>query len=62
MDSNERPLLLRVPEAASLLGIGRSKLYELIAQGEIKTVRIGRSVRVPTQSLYSYAERLALDQ
>jgi excisionase family DNA binding protein len=49
------PLLLRVPEAAELLRISRSTLYQLIARGEVSIVRIGRTVRVSRREL----ERLA---
>ncbi len=31
-------------EAADLIGIGRSTIYDLIAQGEIRAERIGRRV------------------
>ena len=44
-------LLLRVTEAARLLGVSRSTLYQLIAKGEIPVVRLGRSVRVVRQEL-----------
>lgn len=44
-------LLLRIPEAAAALAIGRSTLYELVARGEIETVKINRSVRIPLASL-----------
>ena len=44
-------LLLRPTEAAELIGVGRSKVYELIATGEIPSLRIGASVRVPLESL-----------
>jgi excisionase family DNA binding protein len=38
---------LRVPEAAELLGIPRSRCYDLIQHGELPAVRIGeRSIRV----------------
>ena len=38
---------LRVPEAADLLGIPRSRCYELIQHGELPAVRIGeRSIRI----------------
>jgi len=38
---------LRVPEAAELLGLPRTRTYELIQQGELPAVRIGeRSIRV----------------
>ncbi len=43
--------LLRAEEAAIVLGIGRSKTYELIARGELPSLRIGRLVRVPRQAL-----------
>lgn len=44
--------LLKIPEAAAELAIGRSQLYELIAAGEIKAVKIGsRGVRVPSVEL-----------
>jgi excisionase family DNA binding protein len=49
------PLLLRVAEAAQLLQISRTKLYELIGRGEVPAVRIGGSVRVSRREL----ERIA---
>ncbi|MGB3635683.1 MAG: helix-turn-helix domain-containing protein, partial [Rubrobacteraceae bacterium] len=36
---------LKVPEVAEVLRIARSRAYELVADGEIPAVRIGRSVR-----------------
>lgn len=47
---NDRALL-RAEEVARLLGIGRSKTYELIASGELPSLRIGRLVRVPRHAL-----------
>jgi Helix-turn-helix domain len=45
------PLTVRIPVAMQLVGIGRSKFYELIASGDIDTVKIGRCTLVPTASL-----------
>ena len=46
---------LRVPEAADLLGIPRSRCYELIQQGELPAVRIGeRSIRVNRTELEKF--------
>ncbi len=42
-----QPALLRITEAAEYLGISRTKCYELIQRGELKTVHIDTSVRVP---------------
>ncbi len=43
--------LLRVEEVARLLGIGRSKAYELVASGDLPALRIGRLIRVPRHAL-----------
>jgi excisionase family DNA binding protein len=51
-------LLYRPEDAAKALGIGRSKLFELIAAGHIETVQIGRSRRVPREALETYVRRL----
>lgn len=41
------PLVLTIPEAARLLGIGRSKAFELARRGELPgVIRFGRCVRV----------------
>jgi len=45
-------LLLKPLEAAQVLGIGRSLIYELIARKEIPSVRLGRCLRVQ-KSRYS---------
>jgi excisionase family DNA binding protein len=52
-----RPLTVRVREACRLSGIGRSKLYELIAAGEIEIIKIGTITLVPVASLRSFLER-----
>ena len=49
-------LLLRPQEAAELLGVGRSKVYALLAAGEIPSVRVGKSVRVPAAALRRWVE------
>lgn len=59
-------LLLRPMEAAEAIGVCRSKMYELLASGEIPSIRIGgrvrASVRVPVDALRAWIERrLAAD-
>jgi excisionase family DNA binding protein len=51
-------LLLTVSEAAEALAISRSKLYELIAAGLIRSVRIDGSRRVPVEALQTYVVHL----
>lgn len=51
-------LLLTVEETAGLIGIGRTKVFELIASGVLESVRIGGARRVPTAAVADYVERL----
>lgn len=44
-------LLLKPSEVTQILGIGRSLVYELIARKEIPSIRLGRCIRVPSESL-----------
>jgi excisionase family DNA binding protein len=46
----------RVPEAAEVTGIGRSKLYELIKNGQLRSTKVGGMRLVPASAL---AELLA---
>lgn len=50
-------LLLTPEEAAKTLSISRSKLYELLARGEVESVRIGTSRRIATRALEEFVER-----
>ena len=50
------PLLLTVPDAARALSIGRTTLYELIAERRIEIVHIGRCTRVPVDALRTFVE------
>ena len=47
-------LLLTVSEAARLLAIGRTSLYRLIDNGELRVVKIGRATRVPVAELRTF--------
>jgi len=37
-----QPIVYDLDEAAALLRVGRSTLYELIARGELASIKIGR--------------------
>ena len=51
-------LLLTPEDAAALLSIGRSKVYELIGDGRLASVRIDASRRVPMSALVEFVEGL----
>ena len=58
----EKRLLLRIPEACEKLSIGRTKLRELLAKGDLPSVHIGRSVRIAQVDLERYVARLRDDE
>jgi excisionase family DNA binding protein len=54
------PLLVRPEEAARILALGRSKLYEMLAAGEIgPVIKIGRATRIPVSALHKWMDRQA---
>jgi excisionase family DNA binding protein len=51
-------LLLTPEEAAHALSVGRSKLYELLATGALRSVRIGASRRITVDAIADYVTGL----
>jgi len=49
--------LLRIEDIAHDLSISKSMVWKLVALGEIRSVRIGRAVRVRLADLEAYLER-----
>lgn len=43
--------LLRIKDVGIVLGISRSKIYELINSGQLEVVRIGRAIRIRRESI-----------
>ena len=48
------PWLLDSREVARLLGISRTKTFQMMARAELPAVRIGRCVRVPREALHQW--------
>lgn len=44
-------------QLAREIGIGESKAYELVREGTIRSVRIGRDYRIPRKEIQSFLER-----
>lgn len=51
-------LLLKPEEAAEILSIGRSKVYELMGTGELASVRIGACRRIRADALADFVAGL----
>ena len=52
-------LLLRPEEVAKSLGIGRTRVFELMRVGELRSVKIGKSRRIPTDAVREYVAGLS---
>lgn len=52
--SQNEPWLLDSREVSRLLGIGRTKTFQMMASNELPVVRIGRCIRVPRAELNAW--------
>ena len=52
-----QPLLLTIPEVAASLGLGRTKVYDLIANDGLPFVKLGTAMRVSIVSLKQWIEQ-----
>ncbi|MER7576840.1 helix-turn-helix domain-containing protein [Streptomyces sp. NPDC126514] len=52
-------LLYKPEEAAEVLAIGRSTIYELMAEGALKYIKVGRARRVRRSDLETFVATLA---
>jgi excisionase family DNA binding protein len=50
--------LHNIERAQERLGVGRSKIFELIASGELRSVRVGRRRLVPEQAIRDFVAQL----
>jgi excisionase family DNA binding protein len=57
METQIEKLLLKPSEVFSAIGVSRAKGYAMLAAGELPSIRIGRSVRVPLVDLRVWVEQ-----
>lgn len=55
-------LVVTPEEAAEVLKVSRSRIYELIRKGEISSVKLGRVRRIRVEKLREYLDRLEAEQ
>ena len=53
---DDLPVTLRVEELMPILGIGRNTAYELVRSGRLRSIRVGRQVRIPKNALIEFLE------
>jgi excisionase family DNA binding protein len=54
---NSKKYLCSILEAAQLLGVGRTKIYDLLWNGEIESVKIGSRRLIKVDSINELVER-----
>lgn len=59
--STDPPLLLRVEDAAELLNVGRSTVYDLIRSRRLRSVKIGRRRLIPRDAIADVVADLVRD-
>jgi excisionase family DNA binding protein len=57
---DHQPHFLPIPEAAQMLGVGRSKLYELLKTGDLHACHLGRRTVISVLELRAFSRTLAL--
>jgi excisionase family DNA binding protein len=60
--SDASPLLISIDQAAGRLSVGRTKIYELAAEGKLQLVKIGRATRVVVASIETFVREAVSDQ
>ena len=60
VDGGSAPLL-RIDDVADRLSISRSMAWKLVAQGDLRSLRIGRAVRIRPVDLESYLASIIRD-
>ncbi len=53
-----KQVLVTVEQMADMLGIGRTVGWELVRKRKIKSVKIGRTRRVPVEAIHEYVASL----
>ena len=51
LEPSPAPITVRIKDACRMTGIGRSKLYLLIAEGAIETIKVGSITLIPVALL-----------
>ena len=58
LDPNKQPILVSVAELSTMLNLGRTATWELVRKHKIKSIKIGRTRRVPVAAIQEYIDHL----
>ena len=51
---DDLPLVLHVEDLMPILGIGRNTAYALVRSGQIRSIRLGRKIRIPRDAVEEF--------
>ena len=54
------PDIVSLPQLRDMLQIGKNTAYELLANNEIKSIRIGRVYKIPKQNVIDYINKFSV--
>lgn len=56
-----QPLALGIDDAARVIGVARSMLYEIVARGDLPSFKLGRRRMILAKELETYINRVAVE-
>lgn len=56
-EAQDGKMLLKINDAAERLSLSRTNLYKLLMNGELESIKVGRSRLIPTDALESFVNR-----
>ena len=59
---DDAKILYGPEEAAEAISVSRSRMFQLISDGEVESIKIGRVRRIPRTALDAYVDRLRTEQ
>lgn len=51
---DDLPMTLTVEEAGQVLRVGRNTAYDLVRCGQLRSIKVGKQIRIPKQALLEY--------
>ena len=53
-NTDDLPLVLTISDLSKILDVGKNTAYDLVRSGAIKSVRVGRQIRVPKSAFLEF--------
>ena len=50
------PIILTIEDLMKVLSIGKNSAYELVRSGQIKSIRIGRQIRITKDAVIAFVQ------